>query len=262
MRTQLLTFSACYLLVACSGLLHNVPPAFTGKAVSDLPIRIKSYSYPAYRQGVQYKATANYTYDAQNRLIRIDSISYGQSIAYRYTDNRLAERLTYQNGTPLIRTQFFYNATGELEKTVEQNGTVATETTYQFDNSGQLTERKTVYLSSPNDAFISRYTWKNGNMVVRVDMNGKGQERSEWSYSYDQQPNYKALLTVNPDPDQPRTYNNQIGGKLERDYTGLIDLCSNPFGSRYSYLPNGLATRWETSSCSLYYNEIEYEAKQ
>ncbi|XWW46163.1 hypothetical protein JYG30_01530 [Fibrella sp. USSR17] len=262
MRTLLLTFLTCSLLVACSGLQNSVPPAFTGKAVSDLPLRIKSHSYPAYKMGVQYKARATYTYDAQNRLVRIDSTNYSQRIVYQYTNNRLTERLTYQDGTPLIRTQFFYNNKGQLETTVEQNRSLTTESSYQFDAAGQLLERKTIYLSLPNEAHISRYTWQNGNMVALVETDGKGQKRAEWSYSYDQQPNYQALLAVNPDPDQPRTYNNRIGGKLERDYTGLIDLCSNPFISRHSYLANGLVVRWETTSCSSYYNEIEYEPKQ
>ena len=262
MRTQLLTFSICYLLASCSGSQNSVPPAFVGQAASELPVRIKSHSYPAYQKGVQYKATAHYLYDAQNRLIRIDSTGYGQSIGYQYTNNRLSERQTYLNGTPGLRTQFFYNTSGQLEKTVEQTGASTTETTYRFDGYGQLVERKTVYQSSTNDARISRYTWQNGNMVAMVELDGKGQKRSEWSFAYDQQPNYRALLPVNPDPDLPRTYNNLVSTRLERDYTGLIDLCANPSSISYTYRPDGLTARWEVNGCSLYYNEIEYEAKQ
>ncbi len=262
LRGKLLTLSLLSVLTACSVFQDNLLPEFTGQAASELPLRIRSHSYPAYRKGVQYKATANYQYDAQNRLVRIDSTGYGQSITYQYTNNRLNERQTYQGGTPYGRTQFFYNNRGQLEKTVEQNGASTTETTYQFDESGQLVERTTLYPSLTNNARISRYTWQNGNMVAMIELDGNGQKRSEWSYTYDQQPNYRALLPVNPDPDQPRTYNNQVSTRLERDYSGLIDLCANPSVIRYSYLPNGLAVRWEINSCSLYYNEIEYEAKR
>lgn len=262
MRARLLTLSLCCLLAACSGLLNSVPPVFSGKAASDLPFRIKSHSYPTYRQGVRYRATARYQYDAQNRLIRVDSTGNGQSIAYRYDGNHLSERLTYQNGIQTVRTQFMYNARGELEKTVEQNGNFATTSTYQFDTDGQLIE-KVVNLSLSGDyTRVSRFTWLNGNMVAMVILDGKGRKQSEWSYTYDQQPNYKALLPVSTEPDQPRTYNNQTSTHLDQDYVGLIDLCVNPFTTQYTYLPNGLVVRWETNGCNLYYNEIEYEPKQ
>ena len=264
MRTLLLPFLICHLLVACSGPQTSIPPAFTGKAASELPFRIKSHSYPAYRKGIQYRATALYRYDSQNRLIRIDSTGYGQSIAYQYTDNRLTERQTYLNGKPIRRTRFLYNAKGKLEKSMEQNDGSPLEITYQylFDDDGQLIEQATTYPSSTGNGRINRYTWQNGNVVAMVERDEKGYKRSEWSYAYDQQPNYRALLPVDPDPDQLRTYNNKIITRLERDYTGLIDLCRNPHGTRYNYQSNGLTVRWEVNSCSLYYNEIEYEAKQ
>jgi hypothetical protein len=50
MYARLLLLLLVGLLTACS-IFQDVP-AFTGTSVSEMPVRLKSFSYPAYRKGV------------------------------------------------------------------------------------------------------------------------------------------------------------------------------------------------------------------
>lgn len=241
--------------------LGIVPPAFLGKAASELPFRLKAYSYPAYRKGVIYKATATHQYDAQNRLLRIDSIDTHYTITYRYADNRLTERL-YRKDTALVYNESFtYNQAGQLAKKVQCYAASATEYTYLYNTDGQLIEQTSNALTYSSFNRIV-YTWKGGNMTYLTNFDANGKRLSEWSFQFDQQPNYKALPVVNPNPDVPLSRNNQVSSQLEKDYIGLIDLCVNPFAITYRYLPTGLPIKWTTNGCSTDYNELVFEPKQ
>jgi YD repeat-containing protein len=210
---------------------------------------------------VPYKATARYNYDTQNRLLRIDSIWTNRFLVYRYVDNRVSERLTYVDTTLTFRETFTYDGNGQLARTIwEDKHKFRRETTYRHDAEGQLIERTS---NDQTATYVTRYRWENGNMVAAVELDGTGKRSSEWSYTYDQQPNYEALLPTDPNPDVPRTRNNRISTLLEKDYTGLIDLCANPSRRRFTYRPaDGLPLSWQTDGCGLSFNEFVYEPKQ
>ena len=154
-RFRLLTLLVCGLLAACS--LADFPPVFIGKAPNELPYRLKSYIYLAYRQRTPYQAASQYQYDTQNRLTRLDSPDEGQSTIYLYDNNRLSERITYSGRSETNRTCFFYNADGQLERTAAATAPTATPT-YLFDNANQLVERTVAYPSAPGFTCVTRST--------------------------------------------------------------------------------------------------------
>lgn len=84
--------------------------------------------------------------------------------------------------------------------------------------------------------------WKNGNIVGLAEWNDKGEKQSEWPCQYDNQPNSSALLLVSPSPDDAfsMSRNNVTVTKLDRYYTGLIDIGINPNRPTLIYNADGL----------------------
>lgn len=251
-------------LIACQkgDFLPRAP--FSAKAVTDLPFRVKSLAYPAYQKGVQYRATATYHYDGQNRLLRIDSLSQDRNVVYTYTNNQLTERLTTSttDGAVFFRETFVYGPSGQLLSSLWTANGSTTEYRYTYDSAGHLSAKETNALSYKYK-HTEQYRWENDNLVAMTDYDEKGQKRSEWSYTYDQQANYQALLPISPNPDDAfaQTRNNRVSTTLNRDYTGLIDLIANPVASQFSYNTNALPSRI-TTSYSDYYTELVYEDKR
>ena len=250
------------LATACSFSQEPVP--FQGSSATASLHRIRQSSYPALLKGVTYRATATYHYDSLNRLTRIDSAWSDRSYLYKYANNRLAERLTVSvaNGAVFFREMFEYDATGRLvRKLFTGNGTTI-EYLYDYQPDGLMAGVQITLLSSTYKRSTSYY-WENGNITRLTEWNSKGEKDSEWSYQHDNKPNILALLSVSPNPDDAFSMNrnNTVYTKLERDYSGLIDLAANPNRPTFIYNADGLLVKrlWNYDNR---YEEFVYERKQ
>ena len=199
-----------------------------------------------------------------NRLTRIDSAWSDRSYLYKYANNRLAERLTISvaNGAVFFRETFDCDAVGRLvRKLFTANGT-ATECLYAYHPDGLMAGVQTNSWSYTYKRSTSYY-WKNGNIVGLAEWNDKGEKQSEWSCQYDNQPNSSALLLVSPSPDDAfsMSRNNVTVTKLDRYYTGLIDIGINPNRPTLIYNADGLLIE-RLRNYDNKYEEFTYERKR
>jgi|GEM_PF-5976173 len=235
------------LLSACEPAETLVRP-FVQDDPSRLPYRIHTRTYPDYLNGRPVQYTAYYRYQPDGRLSRIDSAWRDRNMLYEYDNGRLVRRLTQltRNDSLVFRETFEYGPEGRLARRFWTDHSTRIQYDYQYDAAGQLTEVRYRALTYAYEG-STRYSWRNGNIVASVGYDAGGQKQSEWSYEYDQHPNVNGLVRFDPDDPFQFTSNNVILRRLDRDYTGLIDLAVNPLQHKLRYNGDQLVERIETN---------------
>ncbi|MCY7349389.1 MAG: hypothetical protein LH606_01805 [Cytophagaceae bacterium] len=213
--------------------------------LSQVPIRIKTirqqtdYGDPnVYNQDI----TSVYHYDSLGRVVRIERQWNDRDILYQYQGNQLSTRLTRlrRDSSIAFHETFEYDAQGKLTRLNWAGNGSQHVKTFRYNADGRIEE---VRLEALNYKYVtvSRYVWKDGNVVAINKFDGAGKPQSEWTFDYDSAINPLALTPA--DPDEPTSRNNTTRSTLKRDYTGLIDLAANPVVVKYIYTVNGLPIR-------------------
>lgn len=228
-------------LAVVLGACRRSEPVFPAPDESErLPFRIKTirqqtfYNNPlAYDQDF----TTAYRYDSLGRVIFIQNVWRNEDREYQYQGDKLATRLTYHFGTMTLRETFEYDAQGKLTRLTRSDSKPHYVHTFRYNAEGRIGEVREEALNFTY-VRVSRYVWKNGNVVAQNIFDGGGKPQWEWTTEYDSAPNPYALSPA--DPDVPTSRNNPVRSTLTRDYTGLIDLAANPVVVVHTYTPEGL----------------------
>lgn len=230
-------FTVSVMLLSCR------EPTVTEQFVSTLPLRLKARTDVRPTNYTNKEVTALYSYDSLNRVVRIDRDWIDRNVIYQYQNGRLVTRLTQstQDGRIFFRDTLAYSPNGQMiRKTAVQNGSSSVYE-YRYNNAGQIVEveqRATGYRYYN----LTRYVWQNGNIVFRTEYDLNETKKSDWSYQYDRNANPFRLSPYNPDDPFQFTANNRTVERLDRDYTGLIDLIANPILFAYTYNSDRLPT--------------------
>jgi len=186
---------AVLVLVVLGGCRRSEPIFPAPNDLEQVPFRIKTirqqefYNNPlAYDQDF----TTAYRYDSLGRVIFIQNVWRNEDREYRYQGDQLATRLTYSFGALTLRETFEYDAQGKLTRLTQSDTKPHYVHTFRYNAEGRIDE---VRIEALNFTYVrvSRYVWKNGNVVARHEFDGAGKPQSEWATEYDSAPNPYAL---------------------------------------------------------------------
>lgn len=171
--------------------------------------KILSYRYDyEYSNSYSFSYEIGYEYNEDNLLETAEAKSGDTSIEYEYTfsDKGILEEIVgkAKDGTKI---KAFCDDDGRIEsvKTYDADGEVVKEVTYEYDDEGNLEEKKQVIHN-----YTYLYTYENNNLVEQV-VKDENEVRYRYVYSY----NDKGHVT------EEKTYGvgNELMTSLEYEYT-------------------------------------------
>ena len=208
-------------------------------------------------------STANYTYDALNRLTQVSAWS-GIKVKYTYRKDSQLERVDYSNG---MTTIYGYDVVGRLvsKKTTLGNGTVVADYSFTLDNVGNITEQS--YTEPCGDKPMTEeaitYTYNKANRITKAgdisftfDANGNTSQRDSEQYLWDVFDRMAKIGTTS------LTYNPMGQIVAYDDINFTIDplgrgnvLSDSKSGAQYVY-GNGLEARVINGKLSYYVTDV------
>ena len=200
--------------------------------------------------------TESYHYRADGALVRVeDRRSLGRCYELEYQDTTLTQVFTYQieDDALIFRDSLTYTADGQIDvihvyaRNSGENLPLDTRYDFDYDASGKVIERKTYYRGEDVARWVDKYYWEEDNITLTERYDEEGVLHFDYSYTYDDQNNYKKQVT--PHLYDPVNWSaNNITVSTLGDYFGVLDVSCVVCTTSYHYNRDGypveIVTDW------------------
>lgn len=225
-------------------------------------IKLISIEYSRNSDGKSWKE--NYFYNANNKLIEVQSFYGLNRYEIEYSNGKLIQFTTYdiEDNSKRYRDSIQYNSEGKIEKyfhfsnSVDQSLPLSSIHEFEYNNSGKLFKESTFSETSGKYTSFEFYYWSADNIVRIEEYNSNNELLYKFFYTYDDRVNYKKDLTIFNLYQPLYQSKNNITTMTANDYYGNLDLLCNPCEWTYKYnlddFPINIATSWGTELNLIY----------
>ena len=201
--------------------------------------------------------TEDYHYRADGTLAQVeDGCSLGRRYELEYQDTTLVQIFTYQieeDDALIFRDSLVYTEGGQLDmiyvyaRNSGENLPVDTRYEFDYDASGKVVERRIYYRGEDVARWVDKYYWEGENIILTEQYDEAGVLHFDYSYTYDNQNNYKQPVT--PYLYDPVNWSaNNVTVSTLGDYFGVLDVSCVVCTTSYRYNRDGypveIVTDW------------------